>query len=1454
MSSSQVEQQEKRELEQTEENSKQQNDSASADHVPQRNSEGCDSEKEVENRERKLTEKGKAYWSEIRGKARQTACSALSKQIAKVRQSLDDNANVETLEAERDCLDKIKEELDEAQRAFNELIDEEEDKQKSYQWFDIRDRECFEIRAKLVERIRTFEKKSRSKSRCKSVKSGFSYRSKSSHASGKSSSRSIRLEAAARTARLKAEVTFLERDNEIRRIQLMKDIAIAEAEEKAIKETLEQEKLAETKQKSSIKLDPSASPFISKSPHNSPQENRVDTNLAIKGERDHIDTKPILPTPITQDQNTNDLSHESSLRELINLQAKQTELSSLLIQQQRKIDLPAKEPPVFTGNAFDYPAFITAFDSIISENVTSNKDRLYFLNKYTDGKANEVVKGFLAVNSEHAYTEVRKLLDERFGNPIHVAEAYKSRLRNWPQIRDGDSAGLQAFSDFLLRCQEAVKIVGSISELDSNQNLIQLSAKLPSYSGVKWCRHAHENRTKSGPKAVTFSEFVRYVKSESELANDPVFSPDALKRERRGRMDNTTRETRFKGRNREFKADSFAIGTSQEQYSSHLRSQRPVSKCPLCEKNHALESCQELKGKKVEERVEFIKKKGLCFGCLKAGHLSVSCQSRLSCEECGKLHPTLLHVTKSVRPPTKKNQPSKQESSKEESTNASTSISNYVSDRCVEATTCMVVPVTLKHKENPSVKINTYALLDNGSDSTFISNSTLGKLEVDGPEITLKLNTMYGQTEIVTKKIEGLVVQHINEVEAPIMLPKAYSRDIIPSKKGQIPTPEKAQKWPHLDRINDQLLPLQEDMEIGILIGCNCPRALKPREVILGNDEDPYAIRTLLGWGIIGPAIPINGATDKEDDLSTCHRVVTREIGSSASFNSKFVIEAQTKEVVNPFAVRKMFELDFSEHCNGQPAFSQEDRKFLDIAKKGIRLRPDNHYEMPLPLKEGSPLLPHNRAMAWNRLKPLKRRLESNETYRSHYVEFMNKLVENGYAERVPQATQPEKNRKSVWYIPHHGVYHPKKPNKIRVVFDCSAQFEGESLNKHLLQGPDLTNNLTGVLCRFRREPVAVMCDIEAMFHQVKVTEEYRDFLRFLWWEDGDTSKQPQDYRMTVHLFGATSSPGCCNFALKTTADDNEKTFGPEPAEFLRRDFYVDDGLKSVPSVEEAVALIQSTKKMCQRGGFNLHKFTSSEKEVIQEIPVADRAEDVKNLDFDRDPLPMERALGVQWCIESDTFKFVVSLKDRPCTRRGILSTVSSIFDPLGFVAPVLLEGKAILQELCRQDLDWDDPVPEEIQKRWIKWKSEIEELKNVRISRCYKPKNFGNVVRAELHHFSDASLKGYGQCSYLRLVNQDNQIHCSFVIGKARVTPLKSVTVPRLELNAAVVSVRVSEQLKRELDVDITNEIFWTDSRVVLGYIANDVKRFHVFVANRVQEIQEKSTVEVRGHQVQSS
>lgn len=177
-----------------------------------------------------------------------------------------------------------------------------------------------------------------------------------------------------------------------------------------------------------------------------------------------------------------------------------------------------------------------------------------------------------------------------------------------------------------------------------------------------------------------------------------------------------------------------------------------------------------------------------------------------------------------------------------------------------------------------------------------------------------------------------------------------------------------------------------------------------------------------------------------------------------------------------------------------------------------------------------------------------------------------------------------------MWYLPHHGIYHPKKLDKIRVVFDCSAKFDGVSLNNELLQGPNLANNLLGVVIHFRQEKIAVLGDIESMFYQVKVPPKDRDCLRFFWWKNGNTEEEPLVYRMTVHLFGATSSPSCCNFALHRTAEKHKDGFPPKVAETVMKNMYVDDCLTSVSTKEDAKSLIQDISTLCQMGGFRLTK------------------------------------------------------------------------------------------------------------------------------------------------------------------------------------------------------------------------------------------------------------------------
>ena len=670
---------------------------------------------------------------------------------------------------------------------------------------------------------------------------------------------------------------------------------------------------------------------------------------------------------------------------------------------------------------------------------------------------------------------------------------------------------------------------------------------------------------------------------------------------------------------------------------------------------------------------------------------------------------------------------------------------------------------------------------------------------------------MTSSSTIQCDAVSNLIVRGMTS-PTKVKISKCYTREFIPADREHIPTRETADKWPHLQDIARDMSALQ-GCEVGLLIGYNCPKALVPRQVVTGTDAEPYAVRTDLGWSVIGAANTQEGDVDS----SQCGRVATRELPG-----------------MTPKDVLKALEADFSERSSKDISYSQEDIEFVKLLETTIAKNEDGHLIMPLPFKK-RPDMPNNRRLAEVRLKHLQRKMERDERYKEQYQAFMTEMIKKGYAERVQEETPPG----STNYIPHHGVYHPQK-KKIRVVFDCAARFCGTCLNDHLLKGPDLTNALVGVLLRFRQHDVAIMCDIEKMFYQFQVTEEHRDYLRFLWWEGKDTKGKPVDYRMKVHLFGAASSPGCANYGLKHLAKEYKDDF-PMASRFLARNFYVDDGITSLPSSEEAIHLTREAMELCQRGGIRLHKFVSNTKSVLESIPESERSVDVTSLDLNLEE-SMERALGISWNLAADYPCFKIALKEQPWSRRGILSTVASLYDPLGFVAPVVLQGKKILQEMCRRGLGWDDPVPEALRPSWDQWLKELPQLESLRIPRCLHPPGFSNPVVVQLHHFSDASTMGYGQCSYVRFVNEKEEVHCSLIFAKARVAPSKVVTIPRLELTAAVVSAKVSSMLKDELELQLVEEFFWTDSKVVIGYINNEARRFHTFVANRVQLIRDRS------------
>nr|XP_033494102.1 uncharacterized protein LOC117264333 [Epinephelus lanceolatus] len=946
-----------------------------------------------------------------------------------------------------------------------------------------------------------------------------------------------------------------------------------------------------------------------------------------------------------------------------------------------------------------------------------------------------------------------------------------------------------------------VKGLDILNDCEENQKLVQ---KLPDWAASRWNREVTQVM-KERQEFPSFQDFVTFMLMEAEVACNPITSFHALR---------SSESPTDKGYLKEKKTKSSVVHTqtvTETENPVQLRTGLKVP-CMLCQDSkHRLHSCPEFKGKSLDERRKYVKERKLCYGCLKPGHSAKECRHRHSCDTCKGRHPTCLHDDSfsKARPVLI----STQSTTNDE---AATTLSLSVETEEPSSNTSMIVPVWVSSVSNPGMEMLVYALLDTQSDTVFIDQDVSHSLQAKAHPVRLKLTTMIGKDELMhSERVSGLRVCGYSSTIL-IDLPPAYTKDCIPVNRTHIPTCETARYWNHLIAIADEIPP-QLECEVGLLIGYNCSRALAPRQVILGGDNEPYAVHTDLGWSIVGCSSP---HLDSPGITNVCHRVAVRELPP-----------------VTPSDAIKVLESDFKDASKDGKAVSQDDILFLEILRDSIQKNIYGHYEMPLSFKE-RPYLPDNKQLAIVRLNHLKRKLLKDETYKEHYMKFMSEVIEKGDAEEVHDKGKEGER----WYIPHHGVYHSKKPQKLRVVFDCSAKYKGASLNDHLLSGPDMINNLTGVLIRFKQQHIALMCDIEKMLHQFHVCEADRDYLRFLWWKDGDLSAEPQEFRMKVHLFGAVSSPGCANYGLKHLAKENENLF-PLASEFIMRDFYVDDGVTSIPSVDEAIQLAKEAQKLCTMGGLRLHKFVSNNRSVLQSITPSERTIEVKALDLAFNDSTLGRALGIHWHIESDTLRFRICLKDQSATRRGILSTVASIYDPLGFVAPFLLNGKKVLQEMCRHGTGWDDPLLGELQSVWERWKSDLANLEKINIPRCYVPPDFGHVVRRELHHFSDASTYGYGQCSYLRHVNEDGIVHCALVIGKSRVAPIKVITIPRLELTAAVVSVEASNILKEELGLADINEYFWMDSKVVLGYISNEARRFHTFVSNRIQKIHLSTT-----------
>lgn len=816
-------------------------------------------------------------------------------------------------------------------------------------------------------------------------------------------------------------------------------------------------------------------------------------------------------------------------------------------------------------------------------------------------------------------------------------------------------------------------------------------------------------------------------------------------------------------------------------------------KCIFCDSpSHKAVDCKKAKSLTMEERRKIAADKRACFRCLKPGHQAVRCFAKYRCVLCGNRHLPIMcpEVTRVKLYETSEGTESKG-SPHERQTEAS-----LLSSSSSPEVYLQTVRVTLRGV-NKDKEVR--ALFDSGSQRSYILNSTAKELGYRLLRTQQVAHALFGGRTTETQ-CHGIFEIRLRSMSGSYACKfEALGQGVI---CGTIDTAS-------LDR------PRAEELKgHGISINDNIEG---PIEVLLGADvmaklytQDRYelgggltAIRTLLGWTLMGK--------NMNQPKRTSSMAAVTLLNKDWSIQNLWQLEAIG--IVDPGLKKTMEEAH------------EEVKAFF---KETISSNHEGRYVVNMPWKEGHPPLSDNLAIAKRRLENTIKKLKVNRKYDS-YSEILREWVAADIIEVVgsPERTSP------VHYLPHRAVIKESSATtKIRPVFDASAHEKGEpSLNDCLHPGPNLIELIPSLLLRFRLEKIGVVADIAKAFLQIELHESNRDFLRFLWQdEDG----REIVYRHKRVVFGVCCSPYLLgmtiNYHLEKVAAQEPCLYSSSTLNRLQSSFYVDNCVTSVKDAAELSIFIREATSVMAEGKFDLrgweHNLIS-----VQETPTS--------------------VLGVSWDKSLDTLTLSDSCwqdsKHDKITRRIILSVVQKLFDPIGYICPAKLLPMVYLQETWSKELKWDDEVSYEISNKFKRWSKELDSLISIRIPRWL---NFSKETTSSLaiHTFCDASQSAYATATFVRVQNGPF-VHVHLLQAKSRVAPLKRLTIPRLELLAAVIGVRQYTNIRDSLEGLEYRSYFWSDSSTVLAWISRE-NEWGTFVWNRVKEIR-KSTNSSDWHHV---
>ncbi|XP_055846062.1 uncharacterized protein LOC129912000 [Episyrphus balteatus] len=1048
------------------------------------------------------------------------------------------------------------------------------------------------------------------------------------------------------------------------------------------------------------------------------------------------------------------------------------------------IKLPPCDTDVFHGDYISWPAFRDMFDAVyIQHPKLGEVEKLFHLRCKTRDEAFRTVSQFPLTNASFALAWAA--LRATYENTRILVNNQVKNIFNLPTVHEESAKSIRTLQSKINDSLAALKA----HQVDTtNWDPILVFAccnRLPKTTLSLW-----EQSLEDPTKVPTWNKLDKFLNSRFQTLES---------------ISDTTSSKPISQNFQVTKKNNFQKPSKVNTFLAKAGG----TKCKICSAEHTIYECPKFSALPIQSRIEIVREKKMCNNCLGTSHQKATCSSKYSCRFCKKRHHTLLHLANNPTPVKNQNLNLQSTSQPQAVQNSQISASSQpfipqatyqnfmvTSRKRILLATALVSIVGLE-----TVHI-VRALIDPGSEVSFISAAVQKRLNLPYIDRNTNISGISGNLSISSKKLCSFSITSANSPQVTISAKAIVLKTLtnnLPSSSFSVVDPTIFEGLPLADPT------FNKSSQVDLLIGADLYPSII-RNGIKHISNSLLAQNTMFGWILSGP-IP--------ESFQSFNITVTK----SCNCNNEVRRFWELEEL--PFTIIRSKEDCFCEELYKTTTFRRADGRFV------VRL--------PFKPQTSKTGLGHSRFITLKQFSRTEKSLASKENLKSQYSKVISEYLSLNHMRKVTPLERIEEGQVKSFYLPHHAVIKPESTStKVRVVFNASnASSNGVSLNDLLYPGPILQQDLSSLIIRWRFYKYVFNADIEKMYRQILVNPRDTPFQRILF--RTSPHLEIEDYELLTVTFGVNCAP---YLAIRTLLELSKigKTDFPLASKILQSEFYVDDVLSGGHNIHSAKKAQSELISLLDSAGFPLRKWTSNTPCLLEHLP----REHILNENFLKlDTDSNTKTLGIRWNAKGDNFYFSIQpivLPETP-TKREVFSQICRIFDPAGWLAPVVIVAKMLMQRVWAEHTDWDDLLESDSFKIWKNFAESLNDIKQIEIPRWV---NYSPSSEVQFHGFCDSSEKAYAATLYISVRQSNGTFSSHLLCAKSRVSPIKSVSLPRLELCGALLLSKMVKIYVSSFPVHAYQTFLWTDSSIVLAWLKKPPCVWKTFIANRTSEILE--------------